>query len=115
MSRFRGGGQARELRDPPELLFAFGKSGSEPGALSQPSAIAVASDRTVFVADTGNQRIQVFDAKGRFLTLFGSHGTGPGQFERPTDLDIAPDGRIYVVDFGNDRIQVFAPIEASAP
>ena len=87
----------------PEFVTSWGESGSAPGELHQPIGIAVALDATVFVADTGNDRIQL-------LAVFGSQGSGPGEFERPTDLDIGADGRIYVVDFGNDRIQVFEPL-----
>jgi DNA-binding beta-propeller fold protein YncE len=63
----------------------------------------------VFVGDTGNDRVQVFDAEGRFLYAFGESGDGPGQFLRPMDLDVDRDGRVFVADFGGDRIQVFTP------
>ncbi len=65
------------------------------------------------MADFEHHRIQVFDDKGRLLSVFGSRGSDPGEFERPTDLDIAGDGRIYVADFGNHRIQVFSPLAKS--
>jgi DNA-binding beta-propeller fold protein YncE len=73
-----------------------------------PSRIAVDPDGNVFVADTDNNRIQVFDADGNFLYTFGSAGKGNGQFNRPCGLAINPlSGELYVVDALNYRIQRF--------
>jgi hypothetical protein len=37
----------------------------------------------VYIADTDNHRIQVFDADGTFLGKWGSEGSGDGQFLAP--------------------------------
>ena len=100
-------GAGGEAIAPPTFVVAWGASGEEPGALSQPTGIAVAADGTVFVADTGNHRIQAFAPDGSFLRGFGSEGRGAGQFLRPMDLDVGSDGLLYVAEFGGDRIQVF--------
>ena len=44
------------------------------GELSQPRGIAIDGDRRVYVADSGNHRIQVFDLQGRFLRKWGTEG-----------------------------------------
>lgn len=39
----------------------------------------------IYVADSGNNRIQKFDSNGAFLVKWGSFGTGDGQFDTPCD------------------------------
>ena len=77
-----------------------------------PSGISVHNDGTVFVADTGNHRIQVFDRNGTFLFAFGSEGSGEGNFSSPRGVDVTKSSpmsrsKIAVADTGNHRIQVF--------
>ena len=63
----------------------------------------------VYVADTGNKRIVVFDTEGTFITEFGEVGFGDGQFDEPSGLALDSDGNLYVADTWNQRIQVFSP------
>jgi len=74
-----------------------------------PRGITVDQDGRVFVADTGNKRIVVFDAGGNFITQFGTGGFDPGQFDEPVGVAVDPDGRVYVTDTWNQRVQVFEP------
>jgi DNA-binding beta-propeller fold protein YncE len=71
----------------------------------------VDSEGRVYVTDTGNKRIVVFDADGNFITQFGSAGLDPGQFDEPVGITIDKNGTVYVVDTWNQRIQTFIPIE----
>ena len=66
----------------------------------------MAPDGTVYVADSGNQRIQRFSATGAFLGAWGTGGSGDGQFLNPYDVAVAPDGTVYVAD--SFRIQHFS-------
>jgi streptogramin lyase len=74
-----------------------------------PRGIAVNSQGEVFVADTGNKRIVVFDSDGKYITEFGTAGLDPGQFDEPVGVAVAEDGTVYVTDTWNQRIQSFIP------
>ncbi len=84
------------------------KHGStEPGTFSLPTNVAVDGDGNVYVTDTFNDRVEIFDADGAFIREFGKNGDGPGQFERPKGIAIDCDGHIWVVDDAQDRVKVF--------
>ncbi len=73
----------------------------------RPNGVVVDDEGHIIVADSRNDRIQIFSSSGMFLRKFGVKGNGPGEFDRPSGVCISPDGHVVVVDFGNDRVQVF--------
>ena len=77
------------------------------GDFSRPAGVAVDAEGNLFVADTWNNRIQVFDADGHFVRTFGKAGDGPGYFSRPKGVAIDGDGHVWVADGMQDRVQVF--------
>ena len=94
----------------PDLTFSriFGKEGSGNGQFQCPHDIAIDSQGLVYVADTGNHRIQKFTPNGKFVAQFGSKGSDAGQLKWPLGItiDTASTGLVYVSE-GNDRISVF--------
>ena len=80
---------------------------TEPGLFSLPTNIAVDRDGNVYVTDTLNNRVEIFDADGNFISTFGKNGDGPGYFARPKGIAIDADGHIWVVDAMQQRVQVF--------
>jgi len=57
----------------------------------------------IYVADTINNRVQKFDASGKFLAQTGGPG-GTVQFNQPWDLAVDPAGNVFVADTWNHRI-----------
>jgi len=79
------------------------------GMLSGPTNVAVDEQGSVYVVDTMNCRIQVFDADGAFLRGLGSQGTQPGRFVRPKGIAIDSQGHVYVVDSAFNNFQILTP------
>ena len=59
--------------EPPELLGSWGERGHDPGELFRPTGIAV-GPHAVFVADTGNDRVQAFEPDGTFVAAWTQFG-----------------------------------------
>ena len=95
-----------------KLLRKMGTTGKNhelmtPGDFAKPTGLAVDSEGNLYVCDTLNDRIEVFDADGKFITTYGKNGDGPGYFARPKGIAIDSDGHIWVADGMEDRVQVF--------
>jgi DNA-binding beta-propeller fold protein YncE len=99
------------------FIRQWGHSGSEPGQFSFGSSqdytkppgggIAVAGS-FVYVADSGNNRIQRFNLDGGEGMEWGTQGSGPGQFRYPRGV-AANAGEVLVADDDNHRIEKFDP------
>jgi sugar lactone lactonase YvrE len=99
--------EGNELVLVPDLVInESGSAAAAEGALSGPRNVEVGPDGRLFVADSGNHRIQVFDAGGQFSHGWGSFGAEPGQLNEPWGLAIG-DEFVYVADTWNHRIQKF--------
>jgi len=95
-----------------KLLRKIGVAGkkhtlTDPGTFSLPTNVAVDDDGNVYVTDTLNARVEIFDADGTFLSQFGKRGDGAWQFDRPKGIAVDCDGHIWVVDAAQDRVKVF--------
>jgi DNA-binding beta-propeller fold protein YncE len=97
-----------ERWQPRTALDVWGGPGSEPGRFSAPKGMAVDGNGNLYVADSQNHRIQVFDGNGNLVRQWGEQGSGPGQFNEPWDVAVSPAGDIYVADTWNHRIQVYS-------
>jgi DNA-binding beta-propeller fold protein YncE len=92
-----------------ELGDAKGSTTSQPGIFWGPRAIAISPAGEVYVADTGNKRIQVFGLDGSFKRMFGGAGSAPGQFNEEVGLALDTQGNVWVADTWNNRIQELSP------
>ncbi len=86
-----------------------GTSGTSDGEFTNVSMIGIdINNDWVYVADTGNSRIQKFTIDGTFVTKFGGTvGTGDGEMDNPYGIAVDKFGFVYVADYGNHRIQKF--------
>jgi len=80
-----------------------------PGQFNFPDGIAVDAQGNLYVADTGNDRIQKLSATGVPVAEWGGRGGEPGQFRRPEGLVVDDTGGMVVVDADNDRLQRYLP------
>ena len=86
-------------------LGSFGK-----GILNRPTGIARDPNRgEIYVSDTQDHDIKVFDDSGQFIRSVGSRGTLDGHFNFPIHITFVRD-KLYVVDSMNARIQIFDPL-----
>jgi DNA-binding beta-propeller fold protein YncE len=77
------------------------------GMFYGPRDITVDEDGNLYVTDTGNKRLQKFDADGNPIGQWGGAGASAGQFLEPVGIAADEDGNLYVADTWNQRIQVF--------
>ncbi|PRX59211.1 DNA-binding beta-propeller fold protein YncE [Cohnella sp. SGD-V74] len=86
-----------------------GGSGSGPGEFNDPSGVAVDGNGNIYVADSGNHRIQKLTLStntwSEWGKIGGGLGSGPGEFFTPTGVAVDGGGNVYVADSGNHRIQ----------
>jgi hypothetical protein len=88
-------------------------AGSGFGQLNTPSGLAVDSSGNIYVADSGNNRIQIFSPSNQLVNTIGSVGAGPGQLRTPYGVTISPaTGLVWVADYLNQR---FTGYVAPAP
>jgi DNA-binding beta-propeller fold protein YncE len=98
---------------PPEASAAhlisgspYGSSGSGGGQLKYPHGVAIDGEGNAWVADSGNNRIEKFSAKGSFIAAYGKEGSGNGEFKNPWAIDVNQStGNVYISDANNHRVQ----------
>ncbi|HKF83360.1 MAG TPA: NHL repeat-containing protein [Solirubrobacterales bacterium] len=113
-----------------EELGRFGTPGSGSGQLGAPWGVATDEESgEVFVVDSNNERISVFDAWGEFRRAWGwgvasgadaletctagcgpgTYGSGPGQLNVPSGITVDGQHNVFVFEYGNARVQKFSP------
>jgi uncharacterized protein (TIGR03663 family) len=93
----------------PKPKAIIGVAGSGPGQFAEPRGVAADASGNLYVADTKNSRIEVFDANGTFVRAFGVKGPGDGQLNEPCGVAIGPGGEVFVADTWNHRVARFGP------
>ena len=88
--------------------FAFGKgAGRDKVQLRSPRGVACDGDGKVYVADSVNNRIQVFTAEGKFLKIFSRYGFGRAGMNFPLGIAVDNNGVVYIVENQHHLVSVF--------
>ncbi len=91
-----------------ELIGTIGRDkGEEPGQFLFPTYLALDPQGRLYVTDTLNSRVQMFDPDGRYITSFGGRGNCWGCFDKPKGVALDSFGNLYVVDSGWSNVQIF--------
>lgn len=96
-----------EVRGVSHDFSIYGYGPKEAQLLSKPHGVNVDKDGRIYVADTGNHRILVFDRRGKHLFKFGEEGREKGQMLFPLNVAIAPNGRVFVISFSQKKLMMF--------
>ena len=94
-------------KDSGKTVQEIGGLGKEDGMFYKPSYLSVDIEGNLYVTDSFNFRVQVFDPNGKFLRNIGFHGDVSGAFSRPKGLAIDKYKHLYVADAAFENVQIF--------
>jgi hypothetical protein len=72
-----------------------------------PGDVKIGKDDLVYISDTGNHLIKVFDRNCMHKKNIGRKGQGPADLLEPGEISFDSKGNLLVADYGNYRIQAF--------
>lgn len=87
-------------------LAVFGMEGSKNGQFDDPTDIAISSTGIIFIADTGNHRVQAFSDDGVLLSIIGSGISG--KLRKPSAIAIDPQDNLYVLDTDRSTVSAYS-------
>ena len=93
-----------------EFVYQWGQHGEAIGQFQRPQGLAIDANDHLWVADSSNNRIQIFDVSGDeplFVKTWGKPGQAVGCLSYPYNLVLDGKGHVYVCEYGNHRIQKF--------
>lgn len=90
-------------------LLEIGEAGSDNAQFIAPNAVAVDKGQNIYVTDSGNNRVQVFNKKGEFLKIINGSEDGKGAptFLNPRGIAVDSAGTVYVVNNLSHNIYAF--------
>jgi sugar lactone lactonase YvrE len=93
-----------------EFVYQWGSHGREVGQFMRPQALAIDENDHLWIADSCNHRICVYDVTGEqpeLVRVWGEQGYEPGQMRYPYGMVLDGQGHVYVSEYGNHRVQKF--------
>ena len=91
------------------FIRTLGKRGTEAGEFNFPTNLSVDRSGRLYVTDTLNFRVQVFDPSGALVTSIGTQGDGPGHLNRAKGVGVDSEGHVYIADTSFNNFQIFDP------
>lgn len=87
-----------------EITNSFGK---ESNPFLYPSEVDVDSSGNIYILESNEKRIQVFDKNGNYKKVIGRKGQGPGEFQTPIYICVSNKDKLYVADITRRCISIF--------
>lgn len=75
--------------------------------LNEPRGLWMDNDRKIYLVDTMNSRIVIFDDKGTLISTIGKEGMGNDEFYYPRGVSVDSQGRIWMTDTLHHTVKVF--------
>lgn len=90
-----------------QLIIGKDENGDPNHIFYKPRCVTRDEKGNIYLLDSGNYRIQVFDNEGKFRLSFGKKGEGPGEFLAMNIIKYLNDQKLYVIDNRLRRISIF--------
>jgi len=87
--------------------LAIGKADDPETSFSEASSLAVDIEGTIFILDSKNHNIKVYDKSGKLLRVIGKPGQGPGELGLCSGIMLTQNDQILVEDATNRRLALF--------
>ena len=87
-----------------QYIKSIGQKGSDVCKFNFVNGLCV-QDGLVYICDSNNHRVQVFDRNLCYCSCFCSYGSAPGQFNWPDNIAFDSAGCLFVTDHNNHRVQ----------
>ena len=92
-----------------KFLLTFGSRGSGKGQFLNPWGICIGPDDRLYVADTGNNRIQVYHHDDTFSHIIDCKKSRDGVLKSPRSISFDFSGQLHVTCCGSNTVKVFTP------
>ena len=103
------GNRIHKLTTQGEFLGTFGESGSDIGQFDGPCDIKISPNGKVYVADSDNNRVQVFHLDWTISHVIDGNVSGDCRFSFPEGLAFDLSGNVHVSAYGSSSVTVFTP------
>jgi len=88
-----------------QYLATWGERGKGKLQFKEPEGISVNPTGFLYIADTGNNRVQKIDSQGEWIAAIGGFGWENEQFDHPVSLSAQNGLDVFITDYYNQRIE----------